>query len=68
MGEVGQIGGTYGSVGNGKSVIHVAGVAPGDACEVQYDPEIKVRCQKQCRRKPKPIARGTVAKELGKIV
>lgn len=35
---------------------------------IQYFPEIKAFSQKQCRRKPKPIARGIVAKELGKIV
>lgn len=34
----------------------------------QYSPEIKSSYQKQCRRKPKPIARGIVAKELGKIL
>jgi transposase len=35
---------------------------------IQYFPEIKSFYQKQCRRKPKPIARGIIAKELGKIV
>ncbi len=35
---------------------------------IQYYPEIKAFYQKQCRRKPKAIARGIVAKELGKIV
>jgi transposase len=35
---------------------------------IQYYPEIKSFYQKQCRRKPKPVARGIVAKELGKIV
>jgi transposase len=35
---------------------------------IQYFPEIKAFYQKQLRRKPKPIARGIVAKELGKIV
>jgi transposase len=35
---------------------------------IQYFPEIKTFYQRQCRRKPKPIARGIVAKELGKIV
>lgn len=35
---------------------------------IQYYPEIKSFYQKQCRRKPKPIARGIVAKELGKLV
>jgi len=35
---------------------------------IQNSPEIKAFYQKQCRRKPKPVARGIVAKELGKIV
>jgi transposase len=35
---------------------------------IQYFPEIKAFYQKQLRKKPKPIARGIVAKELGKIV
>ncbi len=35
---------------------------------IQYFPEIKSFYQRQCRRKPKPVARGIVAKELGKIV
>ncbi len=35
---------------------------------IQYSPEIKRFYQKQCRRKPKPVARGIVAKELGRIV
>ena len=34
---------------------------------IQYYPEIKSFYQKQCRRKAKPVARGIVAKELGKI-
>ncbi len=34
---------------------------------IQYFPEIKAFYHKQCRRKPKPVARGIVAKELGKI-
>lgn len=34
---------------------------------IQYYPEIKSFYQRQCRRKPKPIARGIVAKEIGKI-
>ena len=35
---------------------------------IQYYPEIKSFYQKQLRRKPKAVARGMVAKELGKIV
>lgn len=35
---------------------------------IQYYPEIKQFYQKQLRRKPKAIARGMIAKELGKIV
>jgi transposase len=35
---------------------------------IQNYPEIKTFYQKQCRRKPKPLARGIVAKELGRIV
>jgi hypothetical protein len=35
---------------------------------IQYYPEIKSFCQKQCRKKPKPVARGIVAKEIGKLV
>lgn len=35
---------------------------------IQYYPEIKSFYQKQCRKKPKPIARGIVAKEIGKLV
>jgi len=35
---------------------------------IQYFPEIKSYYQRQCRRKPKPVARGIVAKELGQIV
>ncbi|MBA4156186.1 MAG: IS110 family transposase [Gemmatimonadetes bacterium] len=35
---------------------------------IQYFPEIKSFYQKHCRRKTKPIARGIVAKELGRIV
>jgi transposase len=35
---------------------------------IQYFPEIKSYYQRQCRRKPKPVARGIVAKELGRIV
>jgi transposase len=35
---------------------------------IQYYPEIKSHYQRQLRRKPKAIARGIVAKELGKIV
>lgn len=35
---------------------------------IQYYPEIKAFYQKQARRKPKPVARGIVAKELGKLV
>jgi len=34
---------------------------------IQYYPEIKSFYQRQCRRKPKPVARGIVAKEIGKI-
>lgn len=35
---------------------------------IQYYPEIKTFYQRQCRKKPKPIARGIVAKEIGKLV
>jgi hypothetical protein len=35
---------------------------------IQYYPEIKSFYQKLCRRKPKPVARGIVATELGKLV
>ena len=35
---------------------------------IQHYPEVKSFYQKQLRRKPKAIARGMVAKELGKIV
>jgi transposase len=35
---------------------------------IQYYPEIKGFYQKQCRKKAKPIARGIVAKEIGKLV
>lgn len=35
---------------------------------IQYYPEVKAFYQKQCRTKPKPVARGIVAKELGKLV
>jgi transposase len=35
---------------------------------IQYYPETGSFYQKQCRKKPKPVARGIVAKEIGKIV
>jgi transposase len=35
---------------------------------IQHVPEIRSFYQRQCRRKPRPIARGIVAKELGRIV
>jgi transposase len=35
---------------------------------IQYYPEIKSFYQKQCRKKPKPVARSIVAKEIGKLV